>query len=292
MFRRIEILITILLLNYYTVTGQKTPSFTQYTYNTEIINPAFTGTRGNLQLGLGLQKRFSGIEGSPETGFFSVHSPLKNSLGLGFGILYNKRGPLQITNPFVNTAYRIQTSRDGNLSFGIKTGLTFNSLNTSKLVFDEFETISSDNIKNNIGLNFSSGLYYYTKDTEISLAFVDLILNDRVENESGLIFTFRQKVILNNSLKLKPSTLIRYDKSNSFLIDLSLNLIYDNDFDIGLSYRLKESIDFFFGFKVNDLLRLSYNYGLGVSSSLTSQSNGTHGVSILLDVNRVYKYLR
>ncbi len=292
MFKRIKIIIALLLLNYNNVIGQKTPGFTQYTYNTEVINPAFAGTRGNLQLGLGLQKRFSGVEGSPETGFFSIHSPLKNGLGLGFGLLYDKKGPLQLTNPFINTSYRIQTSKTGNLSFGIKTGLSFNSLDFSELVFDKTETINNNNVKNNIGLNFSSGLYYYTNDTEISFALVDLILNDRFEHENGLIFTFRQKITLDNELKLKPSTLIRYDKSNLFLIDLSLNLIYANNFDIGLSYRLKESVDFFFGFKLNDLLRLSYNYGLGVSSSLTSQSNGTHGLSILLDVNRVYKYLR
>ncbi len=292
MFKRIKIIIALFLLSYTTVVGQKTPSFTQYTYNTEIINPAFTGTRGNLQLGLGLQKRFSGIEGSPETGFFSVHSPLRNGLGFGFGVLYDKKGPLQLTSPFINSSYRIQTSRTGNLSFGIKTGLNFNRLDTGELVFDKPEDVNRNNIRNTIGLNFSSGLYYYTKDIEIGFAFVDLILNDDFENENGLVFTFRQKIILDNNFKLKPSTLIRYDKLNSFLIDLSLNLIYANDFDIGLSYRLKESVDFFFGFKINDLLRLSYNYGLGVSSSLTSQSKGTHGLSILLDVNRVYEYLR
>ena len=65
--------------------GQQDPQFTQYMYNTQVINPAYAGSREVLSFGFLGRTQWVGLDGSPETGTFTVNSPigLYDNMGLG-----------------------------------------------------------------------------------------------------------------------------------------------------------------------------------------------------------------
>ncbi|HEY0176010.1 MAG TPA: type IX secretion system membrane protein PorP/SprF, partial [Pedobacter sp.] len=63
------------------VTAQQLPQYTQYVFNSFLVNPAVAGIENYTDVKLGYRKQWDGINGAPETGFFSVNMPLgKNYL--------------------------------------------------------------------------------------------------------------------------------------------------------------------------------------------------------------------
>ena len=78
------------LLLFYTenLFSQQDPQYTNYMYNTTVINPAYAGTREAISI-LGLYRaQWVGLEGAPVTSSVSIHSPLKESnFGLGLSVV-------------------------------------------------------------------------------------------------------------------------------------------------------------------------------------------------------------
>ena len=56
--------------------SQQDPQYTQYMYNTQIINPAYAGSRGILSFGLLGRSQWVNINGAPNTVSFTVNSPM------------------------------------------------------------------------------------------------------------------------------------------------------------------------------------------------------------------------
>ena len=68
-------------------------------------------------------------------------------------------------------------------------------------------------------------------------------------------------------------------------VDLSLNLLVDEKFEVGLSHRLDDSISGMVGFQVNDDFRIGYAYD-HTTSSYGAYNSGSHEIMLLFDFNR------
>jgi type IX secretion system PorP/SprF family membrane protein len=100
--------------------AQQDAQYTQYMYNTSIINPAYAGSRETLSV-FGLHRsQWVGIEGAPSTNNFSINSPIGRNVGLGLTVVNDKIGPADENNFAVDFAYRFNISENYQLSFGIK----------------------------------------------------------------------------------------------------------------------------------------------------------------------------
>ena len=101
--------------------AQYEPQFTQYMNNEQFINPAYAGTREHLAATMLYRYQWIGIEGSPRTATFGVHSPfMYNKIGLGLCIMNDRIGVTNQTGVFANYAYHLPTSDKGTLSFGLQ----------------------------------------------------------------------------------------------------------------------------------------------------------------------------
>jgi type IX secretion system PorP/SprF family membrane protein len=69
-------IILFILLGTFSGNAQQDPQYTQYMYNTEVVNPAYAGSREALAFGLLLRTQWVGLEGAPKTGTFTVSSPI------------------------------------------------------------------------------------------------------------------------------------------------------------------------------------------------------------------------
>ena len=99
-------LVIILLITLFSVqlNAQQDPQYTQYMYNMNIINPAYTGTTEVLAVGALYRSQWVGLDGGPETFTFNIHSPVGKQVGLGLSVISDQIGPVNETNAYVDFA--------------------------------------------------------------------------------------------------------------------------------------------------------------------------------------------
>ena len=91
--------------------GQQEAQFTNYMYNTINVNPAYAGSRGVMSI-FGLYRtQWVGLEGAPDTGTFSINTPIENTrLGVCLSFINDKIGPTVTNNISADVSYTIPTS--------------------------------------------------------------------------------------------------------------------------------------------------------------------------------------
>ncbi|MEL6919392.1 MAG: PorP/SprF family type IX secretion system membrane protein, partial [Bacteroidota bacterium] len=91
----IAILVLILLGLSFEVSAQQDPQYTQYMYNTQVVNPAYAGSRDALSFGLLGRTQWVNFEGAPKTGTFTINTPIGalENMGLGLSIVHDELGP-------------------------------------------------------------------------------------------------------------------------------------------------------------------------------------------------------
>ena len=93
LFKNSHILIFYLIS--FSIFSQQEPQYSQHMYNTQIINPAYAGSRGYLSLDLLSRTQWLNLEGAPRTTSFSVDTPIGNSerMGIGLSLTRDELGP-------------------------------------------------------------------------------------------------------------------------------------------------------------------------------------------------------
>jgi len=290
--KKIKLFLSILVLMSITKSfGQQDPQYTQYMYNMIVLNPAYAGSKGVGSIGLLGRSQWVGVKGAPQTITISGHSPIGDALGVGVSIIHDEIGPVKEDNVFVDFSYTINTSENGRLAFGVKGGLTF--LNVRELI-----TVDSDPLNipiNELSPNFGAGIYYYNDSFYAGLSVPNLLETRHFEDENGLVSTASEKAhyyftsgyVFNvaDNLKLKPSTMMRATEGAPLSLDLSLNLLIDDRFEVGLSHRLDDSISGLLGFQVNEDFRIGYAYDHTITS-FGDYNAGSHEIILLFDFNR------
>ena len=101
--------------------SQQDPQYTQYMYNTQVVNPGYIGSKNALGLGLLYRTQWAGFEGAPNTGTFTFNMPLgalkRNAIGLS--IINDEIGPSNETGITIDYAYSLILSGRSRISFGI-----------------------------------------------------------------------------------------------------------------------------------------------------------------------------
>ncbi|AOW20893.1 PorP/SprF family type IX secretion system membrane protein [Urechidicola croceus] len=291
--KKTKILFGILIfLSITSVFAQQDPQYTQYMYNQNVLNPAYAGSRGALNIGLLGRTQWVGVDGAPETFTLSLHAPVGNSVGLGLSVIHDEIGPASEDNVYADFSYTIHTSDEGNLAFGIKAGFTF--LNVRSLLTNQEETYLNEPI-NKSSPNFGAGMFYYTEKFYAGLAIPNFLETRHLEKGDGIVSSASEKMHyfltsgyvfeLSNDLKLKPSFMVKAAVGAPVSIDLSANALISETFELGLSYRLDDSISGMLGFNVSEDLRIGYAYDY-TTSNYGDFNSGSHEIMLLFDFNR------
>src|SRR6478752_5151538 len=129
-----KILFLVLLFTGIVSYAQQEAQFTQYMYNTIVINPAYAGSRGVMSIFALHRTQWVGLDGAPTTNTFSINTPIENSkIGIGVSLLNDKIGPTNENNLSADISYTIHTSETFKLSFGLKATASIFNLNTNNL---------------------------------------------------------------------------------------------------------------------------------------------------------------
>ncbi|WP_437395577.1 PorP/SprF family type IX secretion system membrane protein [Flagellimonas lutimaris] len=292
------------------VKSQQDPQYTQYMYNTQIVNPAYVGSREVLSFGVLGRMQWVDLEGAPTTGTFSVNSPigLMGDMGLGLSIVYDQIGPATESNAVLDYSYSLQLARRNisKLSFGLKAGVDMLDVDYTKLkLSDPNDPLFQSQVDNKIQPQVGAGIYFHTQKYYVGFS-VPNFLNSKHFDEGSLdndeiasiaverlhyFFITGYVFDLNPNLKFKPATLVKFVSGAPIQWDMSANFLINEKFAIGGSYRWDASASGMLGFQATEgiFIGLAYDYQF---SAIKDYNNGSYEALIRFDIfNKADKIL-
>ncbi|HEX2977460.1 MAG TPA: type IX secretion system membrane protein PorP/SprF [Bacteroidales bacterium] len=277
----------ILLFSILAAEGQVTPVTDQYMLNPVLINPAFTGGRGVLNIAAFYRRQWTGIKGAPETVTLAADAPfIDDKVGLGISIIHDKTGVTRENSFSTSYAYRTE-AWNGTISFGLKAGLlTTNTRWSDLVVLDPGDELYLNDTKVNVVPDFSFGIYYTSKKYFAGFSVPRLLGYKFNFEKNGYTIKFnpRQYYYLFNGgylfeiapeINFIPSTLISLSPGEKMLADINAVFSFSDRMWAGMSYRSTKSLAGIFQFGVTRQLRFAYTYFIDFGL-LGRFNNGSH----------------
>ncbi|MEZ4778793.1 MAG: type IX secretion system membrane protein PorP/SprF [Flavobacteriaceae bacterium] len=299
-------ILVLLLLGTFSSNAQQDPQYTQYMYNTQVVNPGYAGSRDVLSFGLLGRTQWVNFEGAPQTGTFTVNGPIGalDNMGLGLSIVYDEIGPAVESNIIVDYAYRINTSENGKVSFGLKAGLDILDVDFNKLnIADPGDVFENDNIDNKLQPQIGAGVYYNTEKFYVGLSvpnflttkhfdqskITDIVNGSLIAGETTAAERLHYFLIagyvfdINDNLKFKPATLIKAVNGSPLQWDASANFLINEKFTLGASYRWSAALSAMAGFQVSDAIFIGLGYDYQ-TTDIETYSDGSYEVFLRFDL--------
>lgn len=277
--------------------AQQHPIFTQYMFNGLVLNPAYSGSNEAMTFTASLRRQWAGIKDAPQTEVFSVHSPIKvTRSSAGMVAIHDHLG---VTNQYMiygTYAYRIPLSQHARLAAGAQAGFTYYRSNFSDLDIVTQGNLSDPAFANNDSRflpNLGIGIFYNNRRTYAGISLPTLI-NNKWNNQDPQMKATQQRHYfitaghvfdLSPDLKLKPNVLLKWVENGPFQYDINANLLIQDFLWVGVSYRMKDSVDGLLEWNINDQLSLGYSYGYP-TSRLGSLQSGTHEIVLNYRIKR------
>ena len=289
--------------------AQQDPQYTNNMFYKLGVNPGYAGAEGTIS-GLILNRyQWEGFTGAPKTLVFSIEAAVDafgSPSGIGLNVVSDQIGFEKNTQINFNYAYKKPLSI-GNLGIGVSLGLFSKDLNGEwEVPEDEMFTqpgsdpgipqgeVSQMAFDAGFGLYLSSNQYYLgasvTHLNQASIKFSDL---------AGTYFVRHYYLSGGYNIKLpdplfelRPSFMLKSDLA-SWQLDLNANIVFDERFWGGISYRYQDAIALLMGMEMINGLRFGYSFDL-VTSVISRYGFGSHEIflsySIDLEKNRNQKY--
>jgi len=139
------------------------PSATQYFQNQYLANPAMAGADSGVHLNAAYRKQWSGVDGAPQTQFFTADALFGSRVGGGLHIFNDKAGLVQRTRIALTYAYHLPLGERGQtLHFGLSL-----AMNVQRL---DYKSVNGDESDPSLGLFNRRDNYF---EGEYGMAYTD-----------------------------------------------------------------------------------------------------------------------
>lgn len=278
--------------------AQQNPQYTQYMYNTQIINPAYAGNREVLSAGLLYRTQWVNLEGSPKTATFAINSPVGTleNMGLGLSVMHDEIAIATQTDVAIDYSYSIPLNYNTKLSFGLKAGLDVLNVDFTKLnLYDPNEPIFQDNIDNRWQPKLGAGVYVNTDRWYLGLSvpnFLETKHYDKSKNPGfqsvaaeRMHFHFIGGYVfdLSESVKFKPATMLKAVRGAPLQWDVSANFLFHEKLTLGAAWRWDAAVSALAGFQISPglFIGVGYDYQL---TELEKYSDGSYEIVLRFDI--------
>ena len=287
----------IVIFIHFGLVAQQDAQYTNYMYNTQIVNPAYVGNRGLTSINLLARTQWLDLDGSPETTALSIDSSIGENerMGIGLSVFSDKIGPTSENRVNIDYSYAINFLWS-KLTFGIKAGLVEMDIDYSKLnianLSDPLLQYNYNKIQPRLGLGF----YFNTEKYYLGFSAPNL-LETRYYDELNIENTFFSKVSdrihyyliagyvfdISSKVKVKPASLIKVVRGAPVQWDLSMNFLFNYKVTLGISNRLDSAISALGGFQLSDnfFVGLSYDY---TAHQIKNFNDGTYELILRIDL--------
>lgn len=281
-----------ILLASNSVMAQQDPMFTQYMFNTLAINPAYAGSRNVVSATALVRSQWTGIEGAPKTGTFTIDAPIMDKrFGIGLQLLTDKLGVTQTNAAAVSLAYRVRLD-EGSLSFGLQGNVSQYRANLTSVALGSESTYDpafAYNVNKTL-FNFGTGAYYNTDRFYLGLSAQDLVPNrlsepsangDRLAGKQALhVFLSSGYVFpIAEDLNLKPSFLLKYVHGSPIEGDINGTLWIKDAIGIGVQYRTSADVAGLLEIQASPQIRIGYSYDKSITK-LQNFNSGSHEIML------------
>lgn len=275
--------------------AQQKVQFTQYMFNTMIINPAYAGAEEALSMTFIQRSQWAGIENAPTTQTLSAHTLFKKKhFGLGATLINDKIGVHKNLSAMTNYAYRLRVGAKSYLSMGLQAGIHNRRSDYASLVGQSSNDPKLYNpMIAETYFDFGMGLYFKSERLDFGVSAPEMLpkvisVNDtislRLNNVNYFVFT-RYRIRVSDKVVAEPSILLKYLSGVPLSFDCNLNFVFRKVLTTGVSYRNKESVDFLLKGQVTPQLQFGYAYDHAIGE-ISRISNGSHEVM----VNYLFRY--
>ncbi len=300
----------LIFLGVFSGNAQQDPQYTQYMYNTQVVNPAYAGNRDVLSFGLLYRTQWVGLEGAPETGTFTIDSPIGSldNMGLGLTIVRDEIGPSIQTNVTADYSYTINTGESSQLSFGVKAGVDILDVDFSRLNISDPGDVFENNIDNKVSPQIGAGVYFNTNRFYAGLSVPNFLDTDHFDSsnlvdENGqstqsstakdrLHYFFIAGYVfdLGENLKFKPATMFKAVAGSPLQADLSLNFLLFEKLTLGAAYRWDAALSALAGFQFTDQIFIGFGYDFE-TTDIEKYNGGSYEFMIRFDVFKTKRVL-
>lgn len=281
------ILHCLLLISVGTAFAQQDAQYTNYMYNTEIINPAYAGSRGVTSMFLLHRTQWVGLDGAPVTNSFSINKPISDSnVGYGISILNDQIGVSDSYTLSADASYSLPLANDSKLSFGIKASANWLSVDYNRLtILDPNDVVLSEqnNIENQFAPNVGVGIYWHSKKNYLGISVpnfletkrYDATISSTAKDKMHFYFIAGKVVDLRSDLQFKPALLTKLVQGAPLQMDFSANFLFNQKFTFGAAYRLNAAVTGLFGVQINNSWHIGYAYDTE-TTRLRKHNSGSH----------------
>lgn len=263
-------LLGVMLLQSFFAMAQQAPHYSQYIYNMQVLNPAFVGSKSDLNAALLTRRQWLNVDGAPETSTLSVNTRLNSGIGIGATVISDKIGLVDNTDVNLDVSYTVPLSQYARLSFGVKSGMAFfNNDLASGVTVDNELYASTTGQYGNLGFGFLYTNTRFFAGISVQNLFkspVFRLQNDiqtlRGLEEGNYFFTGGMSIPLSKfkDIVFIPSTMIKYTPTLPISVDLNANFVYQGIIEAGVSYRYQNSVSAMAALVIKGKYRIGYAY--------------------------------
>lgn len=271
--------------------AQHNGALSQYMFNSLVLSPGYTGAKEVMMLNMNLRQQWTGFTGAPKAQILSIHTPLKNrKLALGAMLVRESIGVSSDIKLSGSFAYRMNLSR-GKLALGVSAGIGAASADWSLVnTTEEIDPLFQGNERSTIRPIFGTGFFYKQKEWYAGYSIPSIIAYDYDITGSTVEMNFDMNRMehlitggyvfkINRKTHLKPSFLLRYMPTTGVQVDINTNIILDNKYWLGISYRTSDAVVALLEYNISDKLKMGYSYDFTLSD-ISIYSAGSHEIGI------------
>ena len=279
--------------------AQQDPQYTMHMYNTQVVNPAYLGSTEAVHFGFLTRSQWVDFEGSPQTGSFTISSPVgrRYKTALGLSIVSDVIGPTTEQSLTADYGYTFYNDYGSKITLGLKAGVSnlqvdysiLNLANTSDEQFSENTSLLSPQIGAGIYYNndrfyagFSVPNFLKTKHYEVNgSVFASAEAKERMHYFliAGYVFD------INDAIKLKPAGMVKIVRGSPIQMDLSANIYFNEKITFGAAYRLDAAISAIAGFALSDRAFVGFAYDYQ-TTAIQQFSSGSYEMILRFTIPR------
>ena len=235
--------------------AQQEQMYTHYDFNSLAMNPAYAGSKRTLVASALNRTQWATYPGAPNYQSLALHSPVSQApafrdFAVGLNFQTGKIGKFAIASPFAETeiaaniAYHKEIARNLRLAVGLRVGAFNYSAELSKLQLQNPGDVTFNNNDYSITAPMTGfGIYLYSDKYFAAISSPRMVFINPRTAPSGVNLDYVSEMHyyaiagavfeINDDLKLKPTTQVKFVNGAAMQADLNLHLIYKDFGSIG-----------------------------------------------------------
>ncbi len=288
------ILTTLFALSVSICMAQQEAQFTQFMHNKLVMNPAYAGAHNVTSITGLYRNQWLGFEGNPVSQTLSVHGPIfGDRVGLGLTLFHTGIGITDQWNVNLAYSYKVKLSDEADMRIGLHGSFRFFQFgfasSDNRFIEANDDAIPTEDDNTYEG-NFGIGVYFNTQNFYLGISSPYILTNDISFQPENATFKKAEEARhfygmagatfpMSDKVELRPSVLFKYVENAPFDMDFNVNLMFNQKFSVGASYRLGglgpgESVDLLLYYQATRNLGIgaAYDFTLGELNNYNSGS--------------------